>query len=71
MERLAAGYEDVLWAVVVERLPGESAIESFQPQARDLGKPESVDERIGDVLILGRVVGAIAEHLRAAAREDP
>ena len=28
VERLAAGYEDVLVAVVVERLPGESAIES-------------------------------------------
>src|SRR6266511_3684166 len=33
-EFLAAGHEDVLVAVVVERFAGESAIESFQPQAR-------------------------------------
>ena len=30
-----------------------------------------VEERIGDVLILGSAAGAMAEHLRAAAREDP
>jgi hypothetical protein len=32
-ERLATGHEDVLWAVVVERFAGESAGETFQPQA--------------------------------------
>jgi hypothetical protein len=31
VDGLAPGYEDVLVAVVVERLAGESAIESFQP----------------------------------------
>src|SRR5437868_15060555 len=36
VERLAAGHEDVLVAVVVERFAGESAIESFQLQARDV-----------------------------------
>jgi hypothetical protein len=35
-----AGHEDVLVAVVVERLTGESAIESFQPQARDVEEPQ-------------------------------
>jgi hypothetical protein len=40
VERLAAGYEDVFVAVVVERLPGESGIESFQPQARDIDEPQ-------------------------------
>ena len=35
-ERLPTGHEDVLTAVVVERFAGESAIESFQPQARDV-----------------------------------
>jgi hypothetical protein len=37
---LATGHEDVLRAVVVERLAGESAIESFQTQARDVQKPQ-------------------------------
>jgi hypothetical protein len=39
VERLASGHEDVLWAVVVERFAGESAVESFQPQAA----PRAVD----------------------------
>ena len=40
VERLASGHEDVLWAVVVERFAGESAVESFQPQARDVEEPQ-------------------------------
>jgi hypothetical protein len=39
-ERLPTGHEDVLTAVVVERFPGESAIESFQAQARDVEEPQ-------------------------------
>jgi hypothetical protein len=39
VERLASGHEDVLWAVVVERFAGESAVKSFQPQARDVEEP--------------------------------
>jgi hypothetical protein len=39
VERSASGHEDVLWAVVVERFPGESAIESFESQARDVEEP--------------------------------
>ncbi len=34
--RLSTGDEDVLAAVVVERFPVESAIESFEVQARDV-----------------------------------
>ena len=40
VERLASGHEDVLAAVVVERFAGESAVESFQPQARDVEEPQ-------------------------------
>ena len=36
---LATGHEDVLTAVVVERFPGESAIESFEAHARDVEEP--------------------------------
>jgi hypothetical protein len=32
-ERLPTGHEDVLTAVVVERFPAESAIESFEADA--------------------------------------
>ena len=38
-ERLPTGHEDVLTAVVGERFPGESAIESFEAQARDVEEP--------------------------------
>ena len=37
---LATGHEDVLRAVVVERLAGESTIERFEPQARDVEEPQ-------------------------------
>src|SRR5689334_7617277 len=36
----AAGDEDVLEAVVVERFAGESAVESFQPKASDVEKAQ-------------------------------
>jgi hypothetical protein len=36
-----ARHEDVLTAVVVERFPGESAIESFQAQALDVSSDAS------------------------------
>ena len=39
VERSAAGYEDVLAAVVAERFAGKSAMESFQPQTRDVEEP--------------------------------
>src|SRR3954454_9996051 len=38
--RLPTGHEDVLTAVVVERFPGEPAIESFEAEARDVEEPE-------------------------------
>jgi hypothetical protein len=34
--RLSTGHEDVLTAVVLERFPAESAVESFESQARDV-----------------------------------
>jgi hypothetical protein len=40
VERSPSGREDVLRAVVVERFAGESAVESFQPQARDVEEPQ-------------------------------
>ena len=36
VRRLATGHEDVLRAVVVERLASESTVESFEAQARDV-----------------------------------
>ena len=41
-ERLPTGHEDVLTAVVVERFPGESAIESFEAE---LPKQLRIEER--------------------------
>jgi hypothetical protein len=40
VERLAAGYEDILVAVFVELFAGESAIESLEAQARDVEEPQ-------------------------------
>jgi hypothetical protein len=40
VERSPSGREDVLRAVVVERFAGESAVESFQPKARDVEEPQ-------------------------------
>src|SRR5262245_54576945 len=40
---LSAGDEDVLTAVVVERLPVESAIESFEVQARDVEETQQCE----------------------------
>jgi hypothetical protein len=36
---LSTGHEDVLTAVVVERFSIESAVESFEAQARDVERP--------------------------------
>ena len=56
--RLATGQEDVLGAVVVERFAGESAIESYQPQARDVEEPQRFvlgcpPERTGSTIVQG------------------
>src|SRR5438309_4328407 len=61
-ERLPTGHEDVLTAVVVERFPGESAIESFEAQARDVEEPQPFvlscpPERTGSTIVQGVRLG--------------
>src|SRR3954468_2026592 len=65
-EPLPTGHEDVLTAVVVERLPGESAVESFEAQARDVEKPQPFvlgcpPERTCSTLVQGQVDPVIAD----------
>jgi hypothetical protein len=74
VERLAAGYEDVLVAVVVERLPGESGIESFQPQARDLEESQPFvfgcpPERTGSAIVQGDVDPVLADAVVDRVRQ--
>src|SRR6266480_7972743 len=73
-ERLPTGHEDVLTAVVVERLPGESAVESFQPQARDVEEPQPFvlgrpPERTGSTIVQGDVDSVIADAVVARVRQ--
>src|SRR6266498_2922648 len=73
-EFLAAGHEDVLVAVVVERFAGESAIESFQPQARDVEEPQPFvlgcpPERTGSTTVQGDVDPVIADAVVDRVRQ--
>src|SRR5438552_7600366 len=73
-ERLPTGHEDVLTAVVVERFPGESAIESFQLQARDVEEPQPFvlgcpPERTGSTVIQGDVDSVIADAVAIRVRQ--
>ena len=58
-----------LTAVVVERFPGESAIESFEAQARDVEEPQPFalvadeSERLVSTIVQGDVDSVIAEML--------
>ena len=72
--RLPTGHEDVLTAVVVERLPGESAIESFEVQARDVEEPQpSVlgrpPERTGSTIVQGDVDSVVADAVVVRVRQ--
>src|SRR6058998_374728 len=74
VERLAAGHEDVLVAVVVERFAGESAIESFQPQARDVEESQPFvfgcpPERTGSTTVQGDVDSVIADAVVDRVRQ--
>src|SRR5947208_171683 len=73
-ERLPTGHEDVLTAVVVERFPGESAIESFEAQARDVEKPQPFvlgcpPERTGSTIVQGDVDSVIADAVVVGVRQ--
>src|SRR5207302_10808244 len=72
-ERLPTGHEDVLTAVVVERFPGESAIESFEAQARDVEEPQPFvlgcpPERTGSTVVQGDVDAVIADAVVVCVR---
>jgi hypothetical protein len=74
VERLAAGHEDVFVAVVVERFAGESAIESFQPQARDVEESQPFvlgcpPERTGSTTVQGDVDPVIADAVVDRVRQ--
>ena len=74
MERLPTGYEDVLTAVVVERFPGESAMESFEAQARDVEEPQPFvlgcpPERTGSAIVQGDVDSVIADAVAVGVRK--
>src|SRR4029453_14468599 len=73
-ERLPTGHEDVLTAAVVERFPGESAIESFEAQARDVEEPQPFvlgcpPERSGSTIIQGDVDSVIADAVVVGVRQ--
>ena len=68
------GHEDVLGAAVVERLAGESAIESFQPQARDIEESQPFvlgcpPERTGSTIVQGDVDPVIADAVVDRVRQ--
>ena len=72
-ERLPTGHEDVLTAVVVERFPSESAIESFEAQARDVEEPQPFvlgcpPERTGSTIVQGDVDSVIADAVVVRVR---
>src|SRR5438105_8071121 len=72
-DRLPTGHEDVLTAVVVERFPGESAIESFEAQARDVEEPQPFilgrpPERTGSTIVEGDVDSVIADAVVVRVR---
>src|SRR4051795_11003432 len=73
-DRLPAGDEDVLTAVVVERFPGESAIESFEAQARDVEEPQPFvlgcpPERTGSTIVQGDVDSVISDAVVVRVRQ--
>src|SRR5437667_9730347 len=73
-ERLPTGHEDVLSAVVVERFPGESAIERFEAQARDVEEPQPFvlgcpRERTGSTIVQGDVDAVIADAVVVRVRQ--
>src|SRR5438874_855348 len=73
-ERLLTGHEDVLTAVVVERFPGESAIESFEAQARDVEEPQPFvfgcpPERTGSTIVQGDVDSVITDAVVVRVRQ--
>src|SRR5215218_9704734 len=73
-ERLPTGHEDVLTAVVVERFPGESAIESFEAQTRDVEEPQPFvlgcpPERTRSTIVQGDVDSVIAHAVVVRVRQ--
>src|SRR5438552_17143087 len=73
-ERLPTGHEDVLTAVVVERFPSESAIQSFEAQARDVEEPQPFvlgcpPERTGSTIVQGDVDSVIADAVIVRVRQ--
>jgi len=73
-EALAAGDENVLTAVVVERFPIESAVESFQTQARDVEETQPFvlgcpPERTGSTVVQGDVDSVIADAVVVRVRQ--
>src|SRR4051794_36963581 len=72
--RLPTGHEDVLTAAVVERFPGESAMESFEAQARDVEEPQPLvlgcpPERSGSTIVQGDVDSVIADAVVVGVRQ--
>src|SRR5437764_5780997 len=70
----AAGHEDVLVAAVVERFARESAIESFQPKARDVEEPQPFvlgcpPERTRSTTVQGDVDPVIADAVVDRVRQ--
>src|ERR671924_557035 len=71
---LAAGHQDVLVAFVVERSAGKPAIESFEPQARDVEQPQPFvlggpPERTGSTIVQGDVDSVIADAVVVRVRQ--
>src|SRR5690349_14868388 len=72
--RLPTGHEDVFTAVVVERFPGESAIESLEAQARDVEEPQPFvlgcpPERTGFSIVQGDVDPVVADAVGVRVRQ--
>src|SRR4051794_3610007 len=72
-ERLPTGNEDVLTAVVVERFAGESAIESFEVQPRDVEEPQPFvlgcpPERTGSTVVQSDVDSVVADAVVVRVR---
>src|SRR5262245_48216664 len=73
LARSAAGDKDVLTAVIVEGFPVESAIESFQVQARDVEEPQPFvlgcpPERAGSTVLQGDVDSVVADAVAVGVR---
>src|SRR5256885_14889624 len=73
-ERSATCHEDVFTPVVIERFAGESAIESFEAQARDVEEPQPFvlgcpPERTGSTIVQGDVDSVIADAVVVGVRQ--